>query len=231
MKMASTYKIFEYWRHLKGSSSMPLREELSLSSLGELVEFALILKPNPNGNYTVNVAGMALGEMVARDLIGWEFHQMFDSESRRTIGWMLDGVLEDATPVVAGLTTLTNGSRAATDFELVAMPFGPPKSFGARVLCVLQPRRQTRWKDISPLGLLTLGSFRFLHPVENGAERPAHCMAAALEEETLYTALSGRTRSRGGLSALKHGFAGPASLPLFPPAVVQAGNVATALPA
>ena len=134
-------------------------------SFDGLADFTLIFERDFCGRPFISASSAQLNELFMRNLRNERFGRLFEATDIDTIEWMINGVLDDLLPVVAGLA-IRSDDVDLMNFEFIVHPFlawgrDRPAAFGH-----LRPlKRSLNYSGPAP-GRLSLKSFRFLHPTE-----------------------------------------------------------------
>jgi hypothetical protein len=130
-----------------------------------LADFTVFFERNAHGKHYIKASSSRLNDLFMRDLRDERFACLFQDEDRDTIEWLLDGVLDDFLPAVAGLAVRSNGFEMM-NFEFVAHPFLAWGSDRAAAFGHLRPLKgKLSYTGPAP-ARLSLKSFRFLHPAD-----------------------------------------------------------------
>jgi hypothetical protein len=159
MKHQSTRDFFSYWDSLRADASAPTRNNVDPTAIRSLVADTFVLSAGSDGSFPFTFAGTRVRALFACNLIGASFLGLFSGADRADAEAILSGVVEEAKPVVAGISaTAVTGAPVA--IELLLLPFAsrphsPPTLTGS-----LQAFATVPGYAIEPrLGLL---SWRFL---------------------------------------------------------------------
>jgi PAS domain len=140
MKHQSTRDFFSYWDSQRAGAPAPTRGQIDPSDIRPLVADTFVLSAIPKEGFPFTVAGTRVRALLARNLIGKSFSELFFGADRADIDAILSGVMEDAAPLVAGLSaTATTGApvaRAPATALRVAAPYASrPHRFAAGACC------------------------------------------------------------------------------------------------
>jgi hypothetical protein len=143
MKHQSTRDFFSYWDSQRAGAPAPTRGQIDPSDIRPLVADTFVLSAIPKEGFPFTVAGTRVRALLARNLIGKSFSELFFGADRADIDAILSGVMEDAAPLVAGLSaTATTGAPVA--LELLLLPFAsrphtPPALTGSLLALAAVP--------------------------------------------------------------------------------------------
>ncbi len=163
MKQPVTRELYAYWNELRGKRSAPDRAEIEPGALGAASSDVFMLTIAPREGYPIRIAGARLAGLMLSELKGSAFVSLFRNLDRVSIRALLASVIDDPTPVVAGISA-TPAGRESMALELLLLPLGVSGEPAARIFGALTPASRPRWSGLIAAGPLTLESLRILNP-------------------------------------------------------------------
>lgn len=191
MKHASSRELFRYWTSLRGERPAPEREEIDPVAVRRVLGDSFILSVEPSGNLAIRLAGTRVCALFCREMKAGSFFDLWASESRALVHWLVEIVTGELTAVVAGASGRPKG-ETPVPIELLLLPLTPGTTRQVRLLGVLAPLMPAYWIGISPVEALTLGAFRHIE-----SEAADACSARAAAPAYAGSLLQGLSSRRG----------------------------------
>jgi len=120
-----------------------------------------LIDVDPSRHYPLSQVGTRLDAVFAGSLKGRSFLSLWQEKQRPEIIRLLQNVLDESHPVVAGAYGAPQG-ETQSDFELLLLPLRHHGKTHARLLGRLAAAGNPRWLGIEPLKNLSFTSMRML---------------------------------------------------------------------
>lgn len=65
-----TVRLFNYWRDLGGGKQIPRRKQFNPIDIPEFLKYITLLKPEPDGDFTIALFGTALRDSIGHEITG-----------------------------------------------------------------------------------------------------------------------------------------------------------------
>lgn len=166
MRQPVTRELYSYWSRLKGARSAPERSEIDPAEIRDALADAFIIEIDRRGAFPIRLCGTRLNALWLTDQKGRSFSELWNEADRRDLAALLQMVVDEAAPVVAGAEGIAAGTLETAEMELLLLPL---RHFGrthSRVLGSLAPARRPRWLGLAPAEPLRLRSFRVIRENE-----------------------------------------------------------------
>jgi hypothetical protein len=161
VKLAATRDLHAYWNALRGARSAPERREIDPSAIRGVLADTFILEVDRRGRYPIRISGARTNCLFARELRGDAFVDLWRPNDRSEITAMLGSVAEQASAIVAGVSSNRNSAQPL-ELELLLLPLRHHGKTHARILGALFPVSLPSWIGLIPAGALNLLSLRVL---------------------------------------------------------------------
>ena len=164
MKHATSRLLFAYWDRLRGERSAPERSEIKPGDIRQILADTFILGARADGSAAFRLAGTRCAALFGQDLKDTPFAALWALDRGAEAASLLDPVLGESTPVVAGLIGVNaDGVRLA--LELLILPLHHNGSTNARAIGTLSPAHLPSWIGLVPITGLELQSLRVIGTV------------------------------------------------------------------
>ena len=171
MKTDSCRRLYEYWNQRRGSRAAPEREELEPGAIRQLLADSFVVAVDPVAGHPLRLAGTRMCALFCREIKGLPFGVLFAPECRDEIRDLVEIIVRELTPVVAGVTGRPGLGRVAVDLELLLLPLYLRGRSDARLLGMLAPLSIPYWIGTHAVASLELGPLRHLHATPSLAPR------------------------------------------------------------
>jgi len=161
MRQRGTLDLFDYWNRLRQSRAAPELADLDPVAMREFLPDVFLIEVDPPRHYPLSQAGTRLDAIFAGGLKGRSFLSLWQEKQRPEIIRLLQTVLDESQPVVAGAYGAPQG-ETQSDFELLLLPLRHHGKTHARLLGRLAATGSRRWLGIKPLENLSFTSMRML---------------------------------------------------------------------
>lgn len=173
MKHAATQELYAYWRSLCRGRSAPERNDIDPAAIrGVLADTFMIevddVRPAARA-YPIRLSGTRINALFNRELKGASMPALWAAKHRTDMLELIDVVLDNATPAVAGCM----GSPAGyppLHLELLLLPLRHKGRTHARLLAGLSPREVPSWLGLLPIDPLSLTSHRMIDTASSGPD-------------------------------------------------------------
>jgi hypothetical protein len=175
MKHPSTRELFGYWNERRGSRAMPERADIEPAAIRRVLADTFILSFEPALGHPFRLAGTRVCALFGREVKAESFLHLFAYPARSEVRDLVAIVAQETIGVIANASEL-NGTGSAPSLELLLLPLGNEGRGTARLLGALAPMGPPHWLGTRVLGVLALGSYRFLN-VEAASSPPQQLIA------------------------------------------------------
>lgn len=86
-------RLFTYWRSLSRSGALPLRKQFDPVDIPDLLRFITMVKPEPDGDYTIALFGTALRDSIGHEITGKSVFDQSIGFDHDVIRFVLDDVV------------------------------------------------------------------------------------------------------------------------------------------
>jgi hypothetical protein len=167
MHNRASQDVFDYWIHLCGERSAPLRTEIDPVALRRFLPNLFIAVMDEAGEMGFRLAGTRICELFGREFRGSPFQSIWaDAANRRPLE-IVENVIQYERPALMEVSA-SNGAESRA-YELLLLPVRSDDVRSDRVLGALVPKRQPLPETALPATGLTLDNWTFL---ERHAARP-----------------------------------------------------------
>ncbi len=163
MKQAVTRDLYSYWNHLRGERAAPDRADIEPADIRALLNDTFMLEIGANRGFGIRLAGARIGDLFLSELRGKPFIALFACADGDSVRALLEAVIDDPTPLVAGVRAGPAGF-APIELEMLLLPLGPKGSSRERVLGSLAPASRATWTGLVACEPMRLTSLRILQP-------------------------------------------------------------------
>jgi hypothetical protein len=163
MKQSTTRKLFSYWNILRADRTAPERADIDPAVIRALLRDTFILEVDAERTLPVRVAGARVASLFMRELKGASFRDLHHEDSRRCLDAIVESVLDDPAPAVAGINAAPAG-RAPLDMELLLLPLRHQGKTHSRILGSLAPSAFASWMGLLEIQPLRISSLRIIRP-------------------------------------------------------------------
>ncbi len=188
MKQPGTRKLLAYWDECRGERATPERADIDPAPIRSLLRDIFILEIDRRRTLPIRVAGARVGSLFLRELKGARFTGLYATADRDCLRAVVESVLDDAAPAVAGVVAAPLG-YADLDLELLLLPLRHRGKTHARMLGALTPASTPAWMGLvetHPLRFVSLRIIRregFPHPPQEAAALPSAAILAPTAQE------------------------------------------------
>lgn len=148
------------WDEWRAGRRMPLRSQLLLREIKQVIPNVLILERHPvRQSYRIRLAGTEVSKLLGRETTGENFLSLWPDDSAALIGNSLDALTGHCRPLVL---TARGGARDGRQvaFEAVFTPVGVDGRRTVQALGVMLPLAEPFWLGDYSLTVLKLMSCR-----------------------------------------------------------------------
>jgi hypothetical protein len=159
MKHPSARALHAYWERLRGTRAAPERAEIEPAKIGRLLGDIFLLELGTSPRFAVRLAGTRLCALMGQEIRARGLGELFAPEDRPALFGALEGVADDALPLVSGITGETADDRAV-ELEMIVLPLRHRGKTHARMLGAILPLDVPYWTGTVPLERLRLKTIR-----------------------------------------------------------------------
>lgn len=161
MKQAATRELFDYWNDLRQGRSAPDRLELDPTAIRGALSNTFMIEVDPARTYPLRIAGSRITALFRREVLGETFIDLWHRDDRRAVERLLNTVLDETIPAVAGVIAAP-AQRAPVELEMLILPLRHEGKTHARLLGALAPTAIPSWLGLLAVESLRISSSRFL---------------------------------------------------------------------
>ena len=194
MKHVVSRDLYGYWDRLRKGRSAPERAEIDPAAIRGVLPDAFILgieRTERGREFPVRLSGTRLNALFLSDLKNRSFPDLWLPEDRPAVTRLLETVLDDAAPVVAGLRGTPDDHRPV-DLEMVLLPLRHQGRTHTRLLGAIAPVLSPSWLGLVALEHVALTSLRLLGSEESVMADRRRPVAPAPEADELLGRRVGR---------------------------------------
>jgi len=169
MRQRGTLALFDYWNGLRHLRAAPEHADLDPGAMRQFLPDLFLIEVDPQRRYPLAQVGTKLNAVFTQELKGTSFLSLWQGLHKLEIASLLQAVLDEAHPIVAGAFGAPEGEKPC-DFELLLLPLRHHGKTHARILGRLAPSSNPAWLGIKPIESLGFTSMRVLdaEPAEAG---------------------------------------------------------------
>lgn len=161
MKQAATRELFDYWNELRQGRAAPDRLELDPTAIRGALSNTFMIEVDPARTYPLRIAGSRIGALFRREVLGETFIGLWHRDDRRSLERLLNIVLDETVPAVAGVIAAPT-QRMPVELEMLILPLRHEGKTHARLLGALTPTSIPSWLGQMAVESLRISSSRFL---------------------------------------------------------------------
>ncbi|MCW2283845.1 hypothetical protein M2323_001454 [Rhodoblastus acidophilus] len=161
MRQAATQELYSYWNQLRGARLSPEREEIDPTAIRHILADTMILEADEERQFPIRISGTRLNALFCNEQKGAPLVALFAPEDRASISAMVEAVLDNQRPAVAGLLAESDVGEDAP-LELLLLPLRHRGKTHARLLASLTPQALPSWFGLRAARALRLVAMRFL---------------------------------------------------------------------
>ena len=172
MRHPVSRELFAYWDALRAGRAAPERSAIDPAAIRNLLAYTFLLEVgqrDASGSRPLSfrLSGTRLNALFRRDLKGGAFAGLWDKSDEASGLDLVDGVLDDCMPVVAGVRASPEDYEPV-DFELMLLPLRHHGRTQARILGAIVAETVPSWIGLRPIEGLKLSTFRTILPRDGG---------------------------------------------------------------
>jgi hypothetical protein len=173
MKHAATQELYGYWRWLCQGRAAPERNDIDPAEIRGVLADTFMLeiegtRPTER-SFPVRLSGTRINALFGEEIKGGSLLSLWRPEDRTDLADLIDSVLDDTQPAVAGSLAAPTG-HAPLSLELILLPLRHKGRTHARMLGALSPISIPSWLGLVPVEGLTLTSQRMINPAAIGMQ-------------------------------------------------------------
>lgn len=168
MKHLVSRELYAYWDRLRGTRAAPERSDLDPAAIRSILADTFLMEL-PDGRSgedreaTIRLSGTRLNALWCGDIKGQSLVSFWCPQDRSATRNLIDLVLDDQVPVVAGALALIAGAETA-ELEMLLLPLRHHGKTHTRLLGSIVPQAPPVWLGLHPVTELRLTSFRSIVP-------------------------------------------------------------------
>lgn len=169
MKHAVSRELFAYWNQLRKGRAAPERADIDPAAIRGALSDTFIVGATHVGSqpvFPVRLAGTRLNALFLTELKGRNLVDQWEPSDRTSVERLLQVVLDEATPLVAGLRG-SAGSQRPVDLEMILLPLRHHGRTHARILGAIAPLAMPSWLGLMAVDRLSLVSLRHIDPASD----------------------------------------------------------------
>ena len=162
MKQAATRELYTYWNDLRQERAAPNRIDLNPAAIRGVLSNTFMVEVDPGRSYPLRIVGSRMTALFRRELNGETFMGLWGRDDRLLMTQMIQTVLDEPIPLVAGVTAAPAG-RGPIELELLLLPLRHEGKTHSRMLGSLVPASIPSWYGLIAVDALQIETSRFLY--------------------------------------------------------------------
>ena len=154
--------LFRYWETIRGERSAPLRGDIDLKQIKQLLPWLAILERHPlKPEYTWRLAGTGVCKIWNKELTAQMFLADADAFERDAVCRLMDNVIASHQPCVARYRAVYH-DHELLGVEMLALPVTAANDRSTQIIAAVVPFRSPYWLGESELNRLELSSVKMI---------------------------------------------------------------------
>jgi hypothetical protein len=170
---SGTRHLFRYWESIRKERSAPLRSDIGLHSIRQLLPWVFIAEGNASTHH-LRLAGTGICRLWGANMTGRDLFEHWPPFERQTMARLLESASKRCQPFVMRCMARTDGGRR-TGLEIIGLPVEADDTGIIQVLGLVVPLSEPDWLRNEPLTSFELISVRIIwtEPVPGEGKPPA----------------------------------------------------------
>jgi hypothetical protein len=169
---SGTRHLFRYWESIRKERSAPLRSDIGLHSIRQLLPWVFIAEGNASAHH-LRLAGTGICRLWGANMTGKDLFERWPAFERQTMARLLESASKRRQPFVMRCMARTDGGRR-TGLEIIGLPVEADDTGIIQVLGLVVPLSEPDWLRHEPLTSFELISVRIIwtEPVPSEGRPP-----------------------------------------------------------
>jgi hypothetical protein len=169
---SGTRHLFRYWESIRKERSAPLRSDIGLHSIRQLLPWVFIAEGNASAHH-LRLAGTGICRLWGANMTGKDLFERWPAFERQTMARLLESASKRRQPFVMRCMARTDGGRR-TGLEIIGLPVEADDTGIIQVLGLVVPLSEPDWLRNEPLTSFELISVRIIwtEPVPSEGRPP-----------------------------------------------------------
>ncbi|MGH6875115.1 MAG: PAS domain-containing protein, partial [Aestuariivirgaceae bacterium] len=165
--------LFRYWESIRKERSAPLRSDIGLHGIRQLLPWIFIAERNDDSGHRLRLAGTGICRLWGANMTGRDLFERWPGFERHTMARLLDSASRRRQPFVMRCRAKTDGGRR-TSLEIIGLPVEADDTGTTQVLGLVIPLSEPDWLRHEPLTSFELTSIRIIwtEPVPSQGKAP-----------------------------------------------------------
>jgi hypothetical protein len=171
---SGTRHLFRYWESIRKERSTPLRSQIGLHSISQLLPWVFIAERGDASAHFLRLAGTGICRLWGANMTGRDLFDHWPAFERQTMARLLESASTRHQPFIMRCMASTDGGRR-TSLEIIGLPVEADDTGTVQVLGLIVPLSEPDWLRQEPLTSFELTSIRIIRtePVPGQAIAPA----------------------------------------------------------
>jgi hypothetical protein len=157
---SGTRHLFRYWESIRKERSAPLRSDIGLHSIRQLLPWVFIAERNASA-HLLRLAGTGICRLWGVNMTGRDLFEHWPVFERQTMARLLDSASRRRQPFVMRCMARTDSGRR-TSLEIIGLPVEADDTGTIQVLGLVVPLSEPDWLRNEPLTSFELISVRII---------------------------------------------------------------------
>jgi hypothetical protein len=156
---SGTRHLFRYWESIRKERSTPLRSDIGLHSISQLLPWVFITERSDASAHLLRLAGTGICRLWGDNMTGRDLFERWPAFERQTMARLLDSASRRHQPFIMRCMARTDGGRR-TSLEIMGLPVEADDTGTVQVLGLIVPLSEPDWLRSEPLTSFELTSIR-----------------------------------------------------------------------
>jgi hypothetical protein len=169
-----TRNLFRYWESIRKERSAPLRSDIALHSIRQLLSWVFIAeRSDDDSGHRLRLAGTGICRLWGSNMTGRDLFERWPGFERQTMARLLDSASRRRQPFVMRCRARTDSGQR-TNLEIIGLPVEADDTGTTQVLGLVIPLNEPDWLRNEPLTSFELTSIRIIwtEPVPGQGKTP-----------------------------------------------------------
>jgi hypothetical protein len=158
---AGTRHLFRYWESVRKERSTPLRSDIGLHSISQLLPWVFIAERSGASGHLLRLAGTGICRLWGANMTGSDLFGRWPAFERQTMARLLDSASVRHQPFIMRCMARTDSGRR-TSLEIIGLPVEADDTGTVQVLGLIVPLSEPDWLRNEPLTSFELTSIRII---------------------------------------------------------------------
>jgi hypothetical protein len=159
---SGTRNLFRYWESIRGERSAPLRSQIALQHIHQLLPWIFICEPTGESHsHRLRLAGTGICQLWGENMTGKDLFASWKTFERETMNRLLNAAICDLQPFVMRCRARTE-TGFSTHLEIIGLPVEADDTHANQVLGLVIPFHESNWLCTHHLVSFELVSVRII---------------------------------------------------------------------